>query len=261
MMRIKQLSPVWMVILLAGCDKPIETEEKDLSPEVMSSSQQPVDSISARQPDTQIHNLQDFALKRERSHINPVLKTGSNPPADTIEEIEEEIRDTASDPAEPINKIRGDISDRVLRTLSNPVVANTIEEIEDDIVALRQLAVNAPKPKARIRALKALAPRASENAEAVLPAFEEAITDNNQEVRGEALEMIYKTRLNVPSDMVHDVAVTDPVDEVRGMAWIVLVERSEPELRAYLADALNDPNPLIRRDAQWEINKLDYKTQ
>ena len=57
--------------------------------------------------------------------------------------------------------------------------------------------------------------------------------------------------------MLHDIAVGDPSDNVRGMAWLNIADRGGPDVREYLNDALNDPSPDIRRDAQLRLDQLD----
>lgn len=126
-----------------------------------------------------------------------------------------------------------------------------------DIDRLRDRALNAGEPEARIKALEALVLLAKEDAEAVLPTFEDAMRDSHEKVREAALLMIYKKSLSVSTEAMHEVAASDPIDAVRGRAWIALVERGGPEIQGYLVDALKDPNPDIRRDAQWELDKLE----
>jgi hypothetical protein len=128
----------------------------------------------------------------------------------------------------------------------------------DNIDQLGDQVRYAQEPSARVEALRALA---EEDKEAVRPIFETALQDNDQGVRKETLMLIYQKRIPVPSEVLHEVAVNDVADKIRGLAWINIKDRGGPELKGYLLDALNDPNPEIRRDAQIHLDRLDKLDQ
>lgn len=125
-----------------------------------------------------------------------------------------------------------------------------------DIEQLKKEALNSQDPKARIAALKTLLEKA--DGESAAPVVEEALGDSDSEVRKETLALIYKKRLPIPNDVIHNVAVNDTSDQVRGMAWVYISDHAGPEeLQEYLMDALNDPNPDIKRDAQRRLDRFD----
>ena len=125
----------------------------------------------------------------------------------------------------------------------------------EQINQLEEKALFGRDPKARISALQTLLEKVS--SESAMLVVEQTLNDADKEVRKETLLLIYKKRLPVPDNVLHDVAVGDPSDNVRGMAWLNIADRGGPDLREYLNDALNDSNPDIRRDAQLRLDQLD----
>ncbi len=123
-------------------------------------------------------------------------------------------------------------------------------------------ALNGQEPGERILALDKLAPQASKAPEKIVPVFESALQDNDPQVRKKAINLVLYKRVPVSSETLHDVAVNDEDDELRGKAWVELASRGNPEmLKRYLPDALSDPNPDIRKDAKNLLEKLEAKNE
>lgn len=135
---------------------------------------------------------------------------------------------------------------------------STIDTKTTESTGLEQLeneALYGQDPKARIGAIKTLLEKA--DSESAAPVVEQALNDSDSEVRKETLALIYKKRVPVPVDVIHNVAVNDTSDQVRGMAWVYISDRGGPDLQEYLMVALNDPNPDIRRDAQRRLDRFE----
>lgn len=224
-MQFNQVSAVLVIMMLMGCDTTTDSGEQALSQKPVNGSERPRDDLANR-------DASSISSRQPNLEIHT--------PQDS------EMKPTPHP-----------FGGAALKPLSPP--EDAIEAIAGDIDELRNLALNAQAPKTRIKALRAMVPLVGNNAEVVLPTFEKAISDNDQAVREEALKLVYRKSLPVPSNIIYDAAITDPVDNVRGRAWIALVERNEPDLRGYLMDALLDPNPNIRRDAGVELDKLDAR--
>ncbi len=122
---------------------------------------------------------------------------------------------------------------------------------------LVEKALHDPNPKERISALENIANTSALEPMIVVQTFETALSDPDIAVRKTALTQINKKRIPVSDNLLHEVAVNDADDEIRGRAWIELVDRGDPQvLKEFLPDALSDPNPDIRESAKMQLDKL-----
>lgn len=95
-----------------------------------------------------------------------------------------------------------------------------------------------------------------------IAAIEEVLQDPEDEVRRQTLALAYDEEVPVSKSTLHELALNDPNDRVRGTAALNIVNFGKPnEVREYLNEAVNDPNPVISRQAQLRLDKLDLQKQ
>ncbi len=95
-----------------------------------------------------------------------------------------------------------------------------------------------------------------------ISAIEEILQDPEPEVRRETLAFVYDEAVPVSKTMLHELALNDPNDRVRGTAALNIVDYGKPnEVLEYLHEAVNDPHPVISRQAQLRLDKLELQRQ
>lgn len=129
-----------------------------------------------------------------------------------------------------------------------------------NVDALRDEALYNQSAKSRIYALKELADSPDKNSPEVVSVFNEALVDADPEVRREAIWTAHAGRVPVTTDTLLEVATNDPNAEIRGGAYVALVDRAEgddAEVRRILNIALQDPESAIQETAQHRLTLLD----
>lgn len=102
-----------------------------------------------------------------------------------------------------------------------------------------------PDPEVRARAVAALVQRTGDQArDAVL----EALKDQDDRVRTQALYQALNANVELPTDALSNLALSDPSPDVRFLALDALARA--PEARTIAETALNDPSPHIQNKAR-----------
>ncbi|OOO01001.1 MAG: hypothetical protein USCGTAYLOR_02792 [Chromatiales bacterium USCg_Taylor] len=122
--------------------------------------------------------------------------------------------------------------------------------------ALAREAQQAREP-ARIAALKALVEQGGTGEQAVAAA-NSALKDGDPQVRGAALRLAREHGLVVENGTLREIAVKDSSRQLRGQAWVELVERSETieDERQRLNQAFQDPDPGIKGWAERKLAQI-----
>lgn len=117
--------------------------------------------------------------------------------------------------------------------------------------------VQQPREPARIAALKALVEQGGTGEQAVAAATS-ALKDGDPQVRGAALRLAREHGLVVENGTLHEIAVKDSSRQLRGQAWVELVERSETveDERQRLNQAFQDPDPGIKGWAERKLAQI-----
>ncbi len=120
--------------------------------------------------------------------------------------------------------------------------------------ALAQEVQQAQEPTARIAALKALVEQGGTGGQAVAAATS-ALKDGDPQVRSAALGLAREHGLFVEDGVLSEIALKDSSTQLRGHAWVELVDRSETleAERQRLNQAFQDPDPGIK---DWATRKL-----
>ncbi|HHJ38700.1 MAG: hypothetical protein AXA67_05720 [Methylothermaceae bacteria B42] len=143
-------------------------------------------------------------------------------------------------------------------TISRLPNSNSLSSQKNPLDQLIDQALNSPAPNDRIQALKNLVQQIPNAPDKLLPVFESALQDSDAQVRKTAIDLVLYKRIPIKDETIHDIAVNDDDDEMRGKAWVILTNRASPEtLKQYLPDALSDPNPAIKNDARKLLEKLE----
>lgn len=123
--------------------------------------------------------------------------------------------------------------------------------------ALAREVQQAREPAARIAALKALVEQGGTGEQAVAAATS-ALKDGDPQVRGAALRLAREHGLVVENGTLHEIAVKDSSRQLRGQAWVELVERSETveDERQRLNQAFQDPDPGIKGWAERKLAQI-----
>ncbi len=114
---------------------------------------------------------------------------------------------------------------------------------------LIQDAYSAPEPLDRMRALAMLG-RRMEESEAVLPTLLDALQDEHDDVRKEALGLLSQTETPAVIEAMSRVALTDVSPRLRLSALSLLAKTRGPIARRTLEQALQDPEPQIQARLQ-----------
>lgn len=148
-------------------------------------------------------------------------------------------------------------SERAAQHDSQGIINESVGERHLTSEQLLDRALHSPDSSVKIAALDAIAHSTEFDPQVVVETFEAALNDPDSSVRKAALEQISLQRIPVADDVIHDLAINDADDQIRGKAWVELVDRGDPQvLREFLPDALSDPNPEIRRSAKIQLDKL-----
>ncbi len=143
-------------------------------------------------------------------------------------------------------------------TISRLPNSNSLSSQKNPLDQLIDQALNSPAPNDRIQALKNLVQQIPNAPDKLLPVFESALQDSDAQVRKTVIDLVLYKRIPIKEETIHDIAVNDEDDEMRGKAWVILTNRASPEtLKQYLPDALSDPNPAIKNDARKLLEKLE----
>ncbi|MGH8523367.1 MAG: hypothetical protein ACREXY_03895 [Gammaproteobacteria bacterium] len=113
------------------------------------------------------------------------------------------------------------------------------------------------EPAARIAALKALVEQGG-TGEQTVGAATSALKDGDPQVRGAALGLAREHGLVVEDGTLSEIALKDSSTQLRGHAWVELVERSETleDERQRLNQAFQDPDPGIKDWAQRKLAQI-----
>lgn len=121
--------------------------------------------------------------------------------------------------------------------------------------------LHAPNPLDRIDAMYELARSGagrSEEKEAVVRVFENALQDRDGEVRRHAARVLTNYPIKVSMEKRRELAMSEPDMRVRAQLWLSIAEQWDVnEIRANLSYALQDPDPEIREWADKTLERLD----
>lgn len=132
-------------------------------------------------------------------------------------------------------------------TSVKPPASHSLDSLAREVQQARE-------PAAPIAALKALVEQGNTGEQAVAVATS-ALKDGDPQVRGTALGLAREHGLLVEEGTLREIAVKDSSTQLRGQAWVELVERSETleDERQRLNQAFQDPDPGIK---DWAERKL-----
>ena len=111
-------------------------------------------------------------------------------------------------------------------------------------------------PEVRARAIEALVER---NRGQALQAVTQALKDGDAQVRTRALYRAVQSGVDLPSNTVRSLALSDSSADVRFLALQSMA--NDPDVRAIAESLLNDPSEPVRLEAQEILNRLDSGSQ
>lgn len=109
-----------------------------------------------------------------------------------------------------------------------------------------------PDSRIRAQAVESLVERKGDEAR---DAVVDALRDQDDQVRTRALYHALSGGVNVPTDLLTELALSDSSTDVRFLALDALAKG--PEARTIAETTLNDPNPRIRQKAKEMLSALD----